>query len=142
MNTARADQYAALLQNGQVLVLFGDGGITNAELYDPATGKWTLNGNTGATAQFGFSVTLLNTGKILIAGGANCVYPRPCQEVSFAEIYDPSVGASTSTGSMNVARSGHLAVLLPNGQVLVGGGETENNVGKFSMTNTAELYAP
>jgi hypothetical protein len=69
-------------------------------------------------------------------------YPRPCQEISFAEIYDPSVAASTSTGSMNVARSGHLAVLLPNGQVLAGGGETENNVGKFSMTNTAELYTP
>jgi N-acetylneuraminic acid mutarotase len=141
MNTPRRWQYAVLLANGKPLVLFGSF-VTSTELYDPATGKWTVNGNTGATAQFGFSVTLLNTGKVLIAGGANCVYPRPCQNVNFAELYDPSVGASASTGSMNVARSGHSATLLLNGQVLAAGGETQNNVGKFSMTNTAELYTP
>lgn len=43
---------------------------------------------------------------------------------------------------MNVARSGHSATLLLNGQVLAAGGETQNNVGKFRMTNTAELYSP
>jgi galactose oxidase-like protein/Kelch motif protein len=147
MNTARARQYAVLLANGQPLVLFGSNSgtalVTSTELYDPATDKWTVNGSTGATAQFGFSVTLLNTGKVLIAGGDTCHYPRPgCPSVTTAELYDPSVGASTFTGSMNVARSGHLALLLPNGQVLVAGGETQNNVGKFSMTNTAELYTP
>ena len=146
MNTARGGQYAALLQNGQVLVLFGVFLVgtdpASTELYDPATGKWTVNGSTGATAQFGFSVTLLNTGKVLIAGGDNCFYPRPCQSVTTAEQYDPSVGASTSTGSMNVPREGHAAILLLNGQVLAAGGETQNNVGKVSMTNTAELYAP
>jgi hypothetical protein len=142
MNAARGGHFAVLLASGKVLVLFGFGGVTSAELYDSATGTWIVNGNTSATAQAGFSVTLLSTGKVLIAGGDNCFYPRPCVDVNSAELYDPSVGASTSTGSMNTARSGHLAALLPNGQVLVGGGETENNVGKFSMTNTAELYTP
>src|SRR5262249_61708699 len=81
MNVARIYHYAVLLANGQVLVLFGSNGltgtglVTTTELYDPVTGNWTVDGSTGSSAQFGFSVTLLNTGKVLIAGGANCVYP-------------------------------------------------------------------
>ena len=148
MNTARIYQYAVLLANGQVLVLFGSndftgtGLVTSTEVYDPTAGTWTVNGNTGATAQFAFSVTLLNTGKVLIAGGANCVYPRPCVEVSTAELYDPSVGASTFTGSMNVARSSHSTTLLTNGQVLAAGGMVQKSIRKFAFTSTAELYMP
>jgi hypothetical protein len=124
MNTPRGGHSAFLLASGKVLVLFGGSGITSTELYDPATGNWTVNGNTGATAQFAFSVTLLRSGKVLITGGANCFYPRPCTEVSSAELCDPSVGASTFTGSMKLARSSHSATLLSNGQVLAAGGET------------------
>jgi len=148
MNVARIYHYAVLLANGQVLVLFGSNGltgtglVTTTELYDPVTGNWTVNGSTGSSAQFGFTVTLLNTGKVLIAGGANCVYPRPCVEVSTAELYDPSVGASTFTGSLNIARSGHSAILLTNGQVLVAGGMVEKPNHTFDFTNTAELYTP
>jgi len=148
MNTARGGHFAALLPSGKVLVLFGSNGSTgtglvaSAELYDPATGKWIVNGTAGATAQFAYSVTLLSTGKVLVAGGAICVYPRPCVEVSSAELYDPSVGASTSTGSMNTARSSHTAILLPSGKVLAAGGQVEKSHSNFTFTNTAELYTP
>lgn len=148
MNTARAFHFAVLLPSGQALVLFGSndftgtGLVTSTELYDPAAGTWSVNGSTRATAQFAFRVTLLNTGKVLIAGGANCVYPRPCVEVSAAELYDPAVGASTPTGSLNIARSSHSATLLMNGQVLAAGGMVKKPNGTFDFTNTAELYAP
>jgi N-acetylneuraminic acid mutarotase len=142
MNTARGGHFAVLLASGKVLMLFGYGGVTSAELYDPSTGTWTFNGNTRATAQAGFSVTLLNTGKVLVVGGDNCFYPRPCTDVNTAELYDPSVGASALTGSMNIARSSHLAVLLPNGQVLAAGGSVQKSNGSFGFTNTAELYTP
>jgi len=142
MSVSRGGQAALLLSSGKVLVLFGNSSVTSTELYDPTTGTWSINGNTNPTAQAGFSVTLLNTGKVLVAGGDNCFYPRPCVDVNSAELYDPSVGASTSTGNMNTARSGHLAILLPNGQVLAAGGSVQKSNGTSGPTNSAELYTP
>ena len=46
-------------------------------------------------------------------------------------------GTWTVTGSLNTARAGHTATLLPNGQVLVAGGE--NTAGFLA---SAELYNP
>jgi len=48
-----------------------------------------------------------------------------------------SSGTWTLTGSLNTARAGHTATLLPNGQVLVAGGE---NTAAFLAS--AELYNP
>src|SRR5689334_1129861 len=41
-----------------------------------------------------------------------------------------------TTGSLNLPRAGHGAALLPNGEVLVAGGENEGGL------STAELYDP
>src|SRR5262249_30403022 len=49
-----------------------------------------------------------------------------------AEIYEPASGTFTPAGSMTSARMTHTATLLPNGKVLIAGGETF----------TAELYDP
>ena len=50
-----------------------------------------------------------------------------------AELYDPPSGTWSGTDDLNTARSGHTATLLPNGNVLVAGG----NSGSVA---TAELY--
>jgi hypothetical protein len=45
MNVARVQHTATLLQNGEVLVAGGGTSAANlasTELYNPATGKWTL----------------------------------------------------------------------------------------------------
>jgi large repetitive protein len=49
-----------------------------------------------------------------------------------------SSGTWTSTGNLNVARTGHTATLLPNGEVLVAGGEDVNG----NILASAELYSP
>ena len=55
-----------------------------------------------------------------------------------AEVYDPASGTWSLTGSLNTARYDHTATLLPNGMVLVAGGEDSN----FVATADAELYDP
>src|SRR5205809_6157834 len=56
-----------------------------------------------------------------------------------AELYAPTSGTWTATGSLNTARASHTASLLPNGNVLVAGGYDSN--GNFYLAN-AELYDP
>ena len=63
---------------------------------------------------------------------------------------DPCIGQQTTaygwmpTGNLNEARSGHTATLLPNGQVLVVGGESNvlDRNGYSTHLDSAELYDP
>src|SRR5258706_10252153 len=60
------------------------------------------------------------------------------QPVSGTSTHEQSLNASwLSTGSLNVARTGHTATLLPSGKVLVSGGR-----GSSGVLNSAELYDP
>lgn len=148
LNTARYGHAAVQLITGHVLVLDGvdqsSGGTFNlnsTELYNPASRTWTVNGNTFKSGNSGFSVTLLATGKILLAGGIVGVYPHE-RVTGAAELYDPSTGTSMSTGGMTIPRHSHSATLLPNGKVLAAGGQTEDSKGKSTVVASAELYTP
>ena len=55
-----------------------------------------------------------------------------------AEVYNPSTGKWTVTGSMTSSRYQHTAILLDDGQVLVAGGY---NASSSSLTS-AEIYNP
>src|SRR2546430_15805931 len=64
------------------------------------------------------TATLLNTGKVLVAGGLNLVtFPLA------AELFDPVTGTFTTTGSLGAVHHTATATLLKNGMVLVAGGE-------------------
>ena len=60
------------------------------------------------------------------------------RHLSSAELLDSKTRKWAETGSMNVARRGHMAILLPNGKVLVAGGSD----GKGQDLTSAELYDP
>src|ERR1700674_2406337 len=54
-----------------------------------------------------------------------------------------SAGRFTATGNMTTARSGHTATVLPNGKVLIAGGENSpNSPVAYSYLASAELYDP
>jgi hypothetical protein len=54
----------------------------------------------------------------------------------------PATGTPTTTGSMTIPRAFHTLTQLQNGQVLAAASETQNHVGKFSITASAELFMP
>jgi galactose oxidase-like protein len=137
MTTPRQGQTATLLANGQVLVI--SGGSAGAELYNPATGKWTATGSPAAPAT-GYTMTLLQNGQVLLAGGDQD--GTPATATSSAELYNPANGTWSATGSMTTARAGHTATLLPNGQVLVAGGEGTCVNFSCPVLASAELYNP
>ena len=129
---------ATLLQNGKVLVVGGaltstSDPVASAELYDPVTSSFTMTGAM-ATAREQHTATLLADGKVLIVGGTTATGAGDLLPTASVEVYDPSTGSFSVTGSMAEARSFHTATLLPSGNVLVAGGGVENS--------TAELYDP
>ena len=79
-----------------------------------------------AHARFGATMTLLQNGKVLLAGEGT------------AELYDPTTGTWSATGNPVVGRQYPTATLLPNGKVLVAGGIGSGNI----VLNSTELYDP
>ena len=141
---------ATTLQDGRVLVSDG----TNAELYDPSTGAFSATGSL-QVSRAGATATLLGNGKVLFAGGNDASGPITCPNylpvcntLTSAELYDPSTGTFTLTGSMQASRFGHTATLLSNGEVLIAGGDyyytVPNPPGppqiETGSLNEAELY--
>src|SRR5262249_32209510 len=82
--------------------------------------------------------TLLQSGKVLVAGGITPAGPSSVTYLSSAELYDPATGMWTVTGSLTTARSSHTATVLQSGKVLVAGGFNVSN----GALSSAELYNP
>jgi hypothetical protein len=93
-------------------------------------GTWIPTGKLQG-ARSDHTATLLANGKVLVVGGLEHRVAGSFTLAS-AELYDPATGSFTATGALGQSRSGHSAVLLPSGKVLVLGGGRD----------TAEVYDP
>ncbi|HEV7675475.1 MAG TPA: kelch repeat-containing protein [Candidatus Angelobacter sp.] len=142
MHDRRADHTSTLLPDGRVLIVGGmvENGVflNSAELFDPGKGTFVAAASM-QSRRVGHSATLLPNRKVLIAGGlAGRVFEGGPGIVATAEIYDPATGRFMPGPSMRTPRTGHAAVLLPNGKVLVAGGEESDEHGLAS----AEIFDP
>jgi len=145
MSARRAAACAVRLQDGDVLIMGGDSDpdrppLATADLYHPATGKFSTTGSMTTPRDY-FAAVLGKDGKVLVMGGSSTgQHASGMTEESSAELYDPSIGRFTRTGAMSVPRNKLGAVLLPNGGVLVVGGQ---NSGAFGhRLASTEIYHP
>lgn len=113
-------------------------GLASAELFDPATGRWTPTGSL-REARSGHSATLLADGRVLVAGGEAVRSAQTNGTLRSAEVYDPKTGQWAATGAMTDARWGHDAVRLADGRVLAVGGILDGNSTGLAF---CELYDP
>jgi hypothetical protein len=169
---ARAYHTATLLQDGRVLIQGGggseeaSGGVPTVdsmaapEMYDPATGTFSALAATTSIPMVWSTATLLQDGRVLIAGGITLAEPDPDATAdpdgdgspdgvptAHAELFDPATGTFTPTGDMTMARVWHTATPLDDGRVLMVGGTKNVDLNDSSdtldpTTQTAELYDP
>jgi N-acetylneuraminic acid mutarotase len=145
MQRSRCAMAAVRLLDGRVLVSggrcgAGGGFSTNtAEIYNPATGTWTLTPNMNRDRTL-HTATLLLDGRVLVAAGYS---DGGFGFQAAAEIYNPVNNTWTPAASMGTGRWQHTATLLTDGRVLVAAGE---NYAFCNITScaikSAEIYNP
>ena len=142
--TLRGYGPAVMYNNGQIMITGGGVGPTaTAEiinLNDPVP-TWTYTGSM-ANARRQANATLLPDGTVLVTGGtsgvpfddyANPVYPT--------ELWNPATGTWSTLASLSVYRGYHsVALLLPDGRVLSGGGQCFGDTN--CNPNSAEIFSP
>ena len=138
----RGEFAAVLLRDGRVLVAGGsvpeDGMFAEtatAEIYDPATGRFTATGSLAQPREEP-TATLLADGRVLVAGDGGDT-PE--------ELYDPQTGKFSATGTMIERRNGCSATPLPDGRVLIVGGQAVlpvERAGDYRVLTTTEIYDP
>ncbi len=137
--TARTAHAASVLKDGRVFVTGGsavapDGSriaLTSTEIYDPKL-TFISAGPKLNVRRYAHSATTLIDGTVLLAGGNN-----GAADLASIEICDPAANTLTlSSAHLATARSGHIALLLPNNNgVLIAGGTS------FSTPlSSSELY--
>jgi hypothetical protein len=128
-----------LLPDGKVLITGVDSLRDVApltELYDPATDTFGLTGEASGPTRWWVNVnttTLLRNGNVLIAGNVeNDGSPAD------AELYDPLTQLFSDLGNTTAPHEFSTATLLPDGEVLIAGGQLPGGSGSAGT----DLYDP
>jgi len=134
LHSQRVDDAAIALPDGKILISGGIDGVgkvsDRAELYDAASKRLTPTKTTMTAGHHGHTMTMLKTGKVLIAAGNNDI----------AELYDLATDSFVVTaGTMTAVRLHSTATLLNDGTVLIAGGAPDNVKPAWQ---SAELYDP
>ena len=133
---------ATLLSDGRVLACGNTTSASGAKepaaaLYDPTIGHWTTTGPM-LEPRRGQTATALGDGRVLVVGGQSDGAESSSNPMGFlgtTELYDPSTGRWTPGEALTRPRSGHVAVLLEDGRVLVAAGSP-------AIIGLVELFDP
>jgi hypothetical protein len=133
----RQEHSATRLKDGMVLLVGGADPENNlstlgsAEIFDPVSRTFSPTETPVNTPRYGHTATLLEDGRILIAGGQQDAIP-----LDSAELYDPVSRRFLPVASpMKSVRSQHTATRLADGRVLLMGGVSYE-------TPIAEIFDP
>ncbi len=141
MVSARYGHNATLLSDGTVLLSGGTGDNT-AEIYNPATDSFAATNGSMKVARTGAQAVLIGGGAVLITGGLD----SSGNIESSAELYSPTTGTFATTvdtktnapTSMNSPRVAHTTTVLPDGTVLIAGGQGTGG----TALSSEEVYDP
>ena len=120
---SRSQAWSALLYTGKVLRTWG-----RPALFDPSKGTWATTGafafpNRGWPGHSDHSTVFLTDGRVLVVG----VNVRSAgASAQMVERYDPSTARWTALGSPALRRMQSEVTYLPDGNVLVAGGDITN----------------
>ncbi|TMM08157.1 MAG: hypothetical protein E6G00_12990 [Actinobacteria bacterium] len=145
LTTARDIPVPALLLDGRPILVGGstqalENSLDSAEIFDPATGKWSSGGTLG-TARYNHTATTLESGKVLVAGGYKIINGVSGGFQKSAELYDPAANTWSPATNMGTGqeRAWHTATLIGDGRVWVAGGFSGATPNALTSTR---LYNP
>lgn len=155
LNAPRSMHTMTKLGDGRWLITGGvDAGNdpqASCEIYDPTFDIFYPVASMNVP-RMGHTATLLQSGKVLVTGGLQALTVTPTQlsaihdATNAAEIYDPLLGTWTALPNMSTPRAGHIAVLRPDGKVLLAGGISWDSVPILgwlpAMRSSCELFNP
>ena len=132
MNTARSlhGPNTVLLKDGRVLVAGGTsisftfttqgfGVLAESDVYDPVNNVWASIANLAAPSS-GHVATLLPDGRVFVTGiGTGSTATEAGRIV---ESFDPTTNGWTRLTDLQLSRSGHAALLTPDGMLVLFGG--------------------
>ncbi len=132
---ARSPGSVATLADGRILFVGGVRQTTsgslflgNAEIYDPASASWSMAAGslTGNTSSARLTTITLLDGNVLVLNSNN------------SQVFHPPSGMFSQAIPLSTTRSGSAAALLPDGRVLLAGGQDSSN----TILASADIWDP
>lgn len=142
MLVSRSGHTATRLANGDVLIAGGQnssGVLASAEIFSPNSGAFSGTASMDWPRR-GHSADVLPSGDVLICGGCGPSSKQgfvPQAFWSVTECYKPQMGTFSPDGSLCLPRSGHVSAVLPDGRlILIGGEGAEGSLREIELYDT------